>query len=82
MNSDRYMVMLDESLFLFMDLHGATHFLQDRAPCIPESHGVPEGEEDRCYGLVGLLARSQPHRKPVVDPQEEAEGCPLHHIAP
>jgi hypothetical protein len=33
MNSDNYMVMLDETLFRFMDLHGATHFLQDRAPC-------------------------------------------------
>lgn len=33
MNSDRYMAMLDEKLFQFMDLHGATHFLQDGAPC-------------------------------------------------
>jgi hypothetical protein len=33
MNSDRYMAMLDKKLFQFMDLHGATHFLQDGAPC-------------------------------------------------
>jgi transposase len=25
--------MLDEKLFRFMDLHGATHYLQDGAPC-------------------------------------------------
>jgi transposase len=27
------MAMLDEKLFRFMDLHGVTHFLQDRASC-------------------------------------------------
>jgi transposase len=33
MNSDRYMAMLNEKLFPFMQIHGATHFLQDGAPC-------------------------------------------------
>ncbi len=33
MNSDRYMAMLDDKLFPFMEMHGATHFLQDGAPC-------------------------------------------------
>jgi hypothetical protein len=33
MNSDRYMALLDEKLFPFMQIHGATHFLQDGALC-------------------------------------------------
>jgi transposase len=33
MNSDCYIAMLDEKLFRFMDLHSATRFLQDGAPC-------------------------------------------------
>jgi transposase len=33
MNSNRYMAMLDEKLFPFMQIHGATRFLQDGVPC-------------------------------------------------
>jgi transposase len=33
MNSYCYMAVLDEKLFRFTDLHGAMHFLQDRASC-------------------------------------------------
>jgi hypothetical protein len=33
MNGMRYREILDEKLELFMRVHGATHFLQDGAPC-------------------------------------------------
>jgi hypothetical protein len=33
MNSDRYMAMLDDKLFPFMEMHGTTHFVQDGVPC-------------------------------------------------
>jgi hypothetical protein len=33
MNSDRYISMLEDKLIFWMEHHGASHFLQDGAPC-------------------------------------------------
>ena len=33
MNGERYQSILEDHLLQFMDVHGCTHFRQDRAPC-------------------------------------------------
>jgi hypothetical protein len=33
MNNDHYIAMMDEKLFSFMEIHGATHFLQEGVSC-------------------------------------------------